>query len=88
MKEAGLQIPVPTNRKYIRGSIERVSKHTIVKPATNNFNAVDVTVIGRKKKLLPGEVSKCLEHSGEVSRYHISWWYRATKRNRGSLTSQ
>jgi hypothetical protein len=56
LKEAGLQIPVPTNRKYIRGRSGRVSKHIIVKPVTNNLISVDVSGIGRRKRLLPGEV--------------------------------
>ena len=56
LKEAGLQRPVLTNRKYIRGRIERVSNHTIAKPVANNLGSVDVPVIGRRKMLLPGEV--------------------------------
>jgi hypothetical protein len=56
VKEAGLQKPVLTNRKYIRGRIERVSKHTIVKPETNKLHSVDIPGIGRRKMLLPGEV--------------------------------
>jgi len=54
LKEAGLQIPVSTNRKYIRGRIKWVSKHIIVKPVANNLNSVDVPGIGRRKMLLPG----------------------------------
>ena len=46
LKEAGLQIPVPTDRKYIRGRIERVSKHIIAKPVANNLFSVDVSGIG------------------------------------------
>jgi len=46
VKEAGLQKPVSTNRKYIRGSIGRVSKHIFAKPLTNNPNTVDVPSIG------------------------------------------
>ena len=57
LKEARLQIPVLTNRKYIRGSFERVSKHIIAKPVTSNLNAVDVPGIGRRIMLLPGEIS-------------------------------
>jgi len=46
VKEAGLQKPVPTNRKYIGGRIERVSKHIFAKPVANNLFAVDVSGIG------------------------------------------
>ena len=46
VKEAGLQKPVPTNRKYIRGRIERVSKHIIAKPVANYLFSVDVPGIG------------------------------------------
>ena len=56
LKEARLQTPVPTNRKYIRGKTERVSKHNITKPAANNPSFVDVPGIGRRKMHLPGEV--------------------------------
>jgi hypothetical protein len=48
-----LQKPVSTNRKYIRGSIGRVSKHIpalpagrFAKPLTNNPYTIDVPSIG------------------------------------------
>ncbi len=73
LKEAGLQIPVLTNRKCIRGRIERVSKHIIIKPVTNNLYFVDASGIGRKIMLLPGEVSTTTCWlSREVSRIHSS----------------
>jgi hypothetical protein len=57
VKEAGLQKPVSTNRKYIRGKGERISKHIIAKSVSNNLSYVDVPSIGGRNKLLPGEVS-------------------------------
>ena len=62
MKKAGLQNPVLTNRKYIRGMAARVSKHTFAKPLTNKRYDVDVPGIGGRNVLLPGEVSRCREH--------------------------
>ena len=56
LKEARLQKPVLTNRKYIRGRYRRVSKHIFAKPEANNPISVDVPGIGRRKMLLPGEV--------------------------------
>ena len=58
MKEAGLQIPVLTNRNSIRGYKKRVSKHNIAKLATNNLFIVDTAGIGRRIMLLPREVSQ------------------------------
>jgi len=55
LKEAGLQMPVLTNRKCIRGKKEWVSSHIITKPLTNKFLPVDAPAIGRRKMLLPGE---------------------------------
>ncbi len=46
LKEAGLQIPVLTNRNGIRGSLRRVSKHIFVMPVTNNPQMVDAAGIG------------------------------------------
>jgi hypothetical protein len=57
VKEAGLQIPVLTNRKHIRGCFGWVSKHNIAKPVANIPITVDVPGIGRRIMLLPGEVS-------------------------------
>lgn len=55
LKEAGLQIPVLTDRKCIRGMKEWVSNHIITKPLANKFLHVDAPAIGRRKVLLPGE---------------------------------
>jgi len=48
LKEAGLQIPVLTNRNGIRGYEERISKHNIVKSLANNLFIVDTAGIGRR----------------------------------------
>ena len=57
LKEAILQNPVLTNRKYIRGTLTGVSKHIFAKPkGYQNRQCVDVPGIGGRKRLLPGEV--------------------------------
>ncbi len=38
VKEARLQIPVLTNRKYIRGMVSRVSEHIFIKPKRNTVD--------------------------------------------------
>jgi hypothetical protein len=57
VKEARLQTPEPTNRKYIRGNEGKASKHIIAKPTSNNPPAVDVPGLGRREMRLPEEVS-------------------------------
>ena len=57
MKEAGLQNPVMTNRKYMRGILLRVSKHLFATPLTNKRKCVEVQGIGGKNMLLPGQAS-------------------------------
>jgi len=69
VKKAGLQNPVLTNRKYIRGRESWVSKHLFVKPLTGNRLCVDAAGLGKRRaehgsaksqasgELLPGEVS-------------------------------
>jgi hypothetical protein len=65
LKEARLQNPVLTNRKYIRGIKKRMSIHSNTKSEISNrtlihpkddFLYVDVSGIGGKKMLLPEEV--------------------------------
>jgi len=73
VKEAGLQNPVLTDRNGIRGHIERVSKHIIVKPLTNKLIVVDAAGIGGRNMSLPGEVFVVTSwQSKEVSRGHSS----------------
>ncbi|WP_378411581.1 hypothetical protein [Rhodocytophaga aerolata] len=47
------------------------------KPVTSKIHLVDAAGIGRRNVLLPGEISLCLVHKGEVSSGRSSWWKRA-----------
>jgi hypothetical protein len=79
-KEAGLQIPVLTNRNGIRGYKRRVSNHNITKPLTNNPFIVDTTGIVKRIMLLPREISLTTGGLREVSRIHSSCGYEPGER--------
>jgi hypothetical protein len=65
VKKAGLQNPVLTNRKYIRGILAWVSKHLFATPLANKRWCVDVPGIGGRNVLLPGEASTRRERGKE-----------------------
>ncbi|GAB3820433.1 hypothetical protein GCM10028895_20550 [Pontibacter rugosus] len=77
VKKAGLQNPVLTNRKYIRGRKSWVSKHPFATPLANKRLCVDAAGIGGRKVLLPGEVSRCRARREKSAEAIVVIWKRA-----------